>query len=93
VLRQPVYVVAVAAAVVSYAVMSFIMTATPISMHVHDHHTDTQTAWVIQSHLLAMYAPSLVSGRIIGGSACAPAWPRGSRSCSPAWRSRAPGTT
>ena len=66
VLRQPVFVVAVAAAVVSYAVMSFIMTATPISMHVHDHHTDTQTAWVIQSHLLAMYAPSLVSGRIIG---------------------------
>jgi MFS family permease len=46
--------------------MSFIMTATPISMHVHDHHSDTSTAWVIQSHLLAMYAPSLVSGRLIG---------------------------
>ena len=66
VLRQPAYVIAVAAAVTSYAVMSFIMTATPISMHVHDHHSDTQTAWVIQSHLLAMYAPSLVSGRFIG---------------------------
>ena len=66
VVRQPMYVVAVAAAVVSYAVMSFIMTATPISMHVHDHHSDTDTAWVIQSHLLAMYGPSLFSGRLIG---------------------------
>jgi MFS family permease len=45
--------------------MSFIMTATPISMHVHDHHSDTRTAWVIQSHLLAMYAPSLFSGQLI----------------------------
>jgi MFS family permease len=66
VVRQPMFVVAVAAAVVSYAVMSFIMTATPISMHVHDHHSDTDTAWVIQSHLLAMYGPSLFSGRLIG---------------------------
>ena len=65
VVRQPLFVVAVAAAVVSYAVMSFIMTATPISMHVHDHHSDTDTAWVIQSHLLAMYAPSLFSGRLV----------------------------
>jgi MFS family permease len=65
VVRQPLYVVAVAAAVVSYAVMSFIMTATPISMHVHDGHSDTDTAWVIQSHLLAMYGPSLFSGRLI----------------------------
>jgi MFS family permease len=46
-------------------VMSFIMTATPISMHVHDGHSDAATAWVIQSHLLAMYAPSLVSGAFI----------------------------
>jgi MFS family permease len=65
VVRQPLFLVAVAAAVVSYAVMSFIMTATPISMHVHDHHSDTDTAWVIQSHLLAMYGPSLFSGRLI----------------------------
>ena len=66
IVRQPMFLVAVAAAVVSYAVMSFIMTATPISMHVHDHHSDTDTAWVIQSHLLAMYGPSLFSGRLIG---------------------------
>lgn len=65
VIRQPLFLVAVAAAIVSYAVMSFIMTATPISMHVHDHHSDTDTAWVIQSHLLAMYGPSLFSGKLI----------------------------
>jgi MFS family permease len=34
-------------------------------MHVHDRYSDTHTAWVIQSHVLAMYAPSLVSGRLI----------------------------
>lgn len=65
IVRQPTYLLAALAAVVSYAVMSFIMTATPISMHVHDHHSDTATAWVIQSHLLAMYAPSLFSGALI----------------------------
>jgi MFS family permease len=66
IVRQGDYRTAVLAGVVSYAVMSFIMTATPISMHVHDHHSDAATAWVIQSHLLAMYAPSLLSGRLIG---------------------------
>jgi MFS family permease len=65
VVRQPAYLIAVAASVVAYSVMSFIMTATPISMHVHEHHSDTHTAWVIQSHVLAMYGPSLISGRLI----------------------------
>jgi MFS family permease len=66
VVTQPDFLVAVAASMVAYSVMSFIMTATPISMHVHEHHSDIRTAWVIQSHVLAMYAPSLVSGRLIG---------------------------
>ncbi len=65
IVRQPLYLLAVLAGVTSYAGMSFIMTATPISMHVHDHHGDAATAWVIQSHLIAMYAPALVSGRLI----------------------------
>jgi MFS family permease len=58
--------VAVLAALTSYAVMSFIMTATPISMHVVDGHDEVATARVIQVHLLAMYLPSLASGWIIG---------------------------
>lgn len=62
---QPAYRVAVLAALTSYAVMSFIMTATPISMHVIDGYDELATARVIQVHLLAMYLPSLGSGWII----------------------------
>ena len=57
--------IAVLAALASYAVMSFIMTATPISMHVLDLHDEVATKSVIQGHLLAMYLPSLASGWII----------------------------
>jgi MFS family permease len=45
--------------------MSFIMTATPISMHVLDTHSIDDTAFVIQSHVIAMYAPSLVTGFLV----------------------------
>ena len=62
---QPDFRLAVLAALVSYAVMSFIMTATPISMHVVDLHDEVATKQVIQGHLLAMYMPSLASGWII----------------------------
>lgn len=57
--------IAVLASLTSYAVMSFIMTATPISMHVIDLHDEVATKRVIQAHLLAMYLPSLASGWII----------------------------
>jgi MFS family permease len=62
---QPQFRVAVLAALVSYAAMSFIMTATPVSMHVVDGHDELATARVIQAHLLGMYLPSLASGWII----------------------------
>jgi MFS family permease len=45
--------------------MSFIMTATPVSMHVIDNLSIDQTAWVIQSHVLAMFIPSLFTGFLI----------------------------
>jgi MFS family permease len=60
-LRIPDYRLAVLAALSSYAVMSFIMTATPISMHVHDHHSGAVTSSVITAHLLGMYLPSLAT--------------------------------
>ena len=66
---QPAFVIAVLAGVTSFAVMSFVMTATPISMHVHDGMSVTETRQVITAHLLAMYAPSLASGwltRVVG---------------------------
>ena len=49
----------------AYAVMSFVMTAAPISMHNFDHHNVEATTWVIQSHVLAMYLPSLFTGHVI----------------------------
>lgn len=65
VVRQPVYLVAVLGGVVAYGVMTFIMTATPVSMHVIDGHSMEHTAGVVRSHVVAMYAPSLVSGFLI----------------------------
>ncbi|MCK5430615.1 MAG: MFS transporter, partial [Anaerolineales bacterium] len=52
---QPTYMVAVLAGVVSYGVMSFIMTATPVQLHQLDGYSLDATAFVIQSHILAMY--------------------------------------
>lgn len=60
-LRDPKYRVAVLAGLTSYAVMSFIMTATPLSMHVHDGFSTGETTMVITAHLLGMYLPSLAT--------------------------------
>lgn len=62
--RQPSYQVAVLAGVASYGLMSFIMTATPLHMHGSGFSLD-QTAFVIQSHIIAMFLPSLVSGFLV----------------------------
>ncbi|NND44619.1 MAG: MFS transporter [Xanthomonadales bacterium] len=59
ILSAPVAVLAIAAASLAYGVMSFLMTATPISMHSHDGLSLEATKWVIQSHIVAMYLPSL----------------------------------
>lgn len=64
--RNRVFIVAVLGGVVGYGVMTFTMTAAPLSMHVIDGHSLAHTAAVIQAHVLAMYAPSLVTGYFIG---------------------------
>ena len=56
---------AVAAGVVGQGVMTLIMTATPLSMHVMDGFSLADTASVIRNHVLAMYVPSLFSGWLI----------------------------
>lgn len=63
--KQYVFWVAILSASIGYAVMAFIMTATPVSMHVMDGHSLQDTKWVIQSHILAMYVPSIIAGWII----------------------------
>jgi MFS family permease len=57
---------AMAAAITGWLLMSLVMTATPVSMHAVDKLSLADTAFVIQSHIVAMYAPSLVSGYLIG---------------------------
>lgn len=65
ILAQPRYIVAVFSGVVAYGVMSLLMTATPISMHTLHGHSLQSTAWVIQSHVIAMFLPSLITGSLI----------------------------
>ena len=63
--RERAFVVAVVGAAVGHGVMSYVMTAAPLAMHVVDGHSLSHTAAVIQAHVLAMFAPSLVSGPLI----------------------------
>ena len=62
----PVVTAAVLGGMVGQGVMTFVMTATPVSMHVVDGHSLADTANVIRAHVLAMYLPSLFSGVLIG---------------------------
>jgi len=63
--RQPLFVVAVLGGTVGYGLMSLIMTATPLSMHLNDGYSLEKTASVISAHVLGMYVPSLFSGFLI----------------------------
>lgn len=65
VLVNPLIWAAISAAAVGYAVMSFIMTATPLSMTEMAGHDLDDAKRVIQLHIMAMYLPSLVSGWLI----------------------------
>lgn len=53
---------AIAAGITGWLLMTTVMTATPVSMHAMDNLSLGDTAFVIQSHIVAMYAPSLLSG-------------------------------
>jgi hypothetical protein len=60
----PRFVVAVACGVAAYAMMNMIMTSAPLAM-VGCGHTVTDAALGIQWHVMAMYAPSFVTGSLI----------------------------
>jgi MFS family permease len=62
--RQPKYIVAVMAGALSYGVMNFLMTSTPLAMRVCGHPYG-DAAFVISSHVVAMFAPSFVTGALI----------------------------
>ncbi len=64
ILGQPRLVAAVVAGVVSYAMMSLVMTATPLAM-LACNHNDLDAADTIRWHVVAMYGPSFFTGHLI----------------------------
>ncbi|MBX3534711.1 MAG: MFS transporter [Xanthobacteraceae bacterium] len=64
ILRNPRFMLSVVAGVVSYGLMTFVMTAAPLAMVGHGHSVD-HAALGIQWHVLAMFAPSFVTGYFI----------------------------
>lgn len=64
IVRQPIFLAALANNALGYAVMMFVMTATPIAA-VACGHTIGDGAAIIQWHLVGMFAPSLFSARLI----------------------------
>lgn len=64
IIAQPMFVVALLAGMIGYGVMALVMTATPIAM-IDCGFRFTDAAFVIQWHILGMYAPSFVTGSLI----------------------------
>ncbi len=64
IMLQSKWVVAVICGMLGYGVMSFVMTATPLAMK-HHAHDFSDTSFVIQWHVLAMFAPSFFTGSLI----------------------------
>jgi MFS family permease len=62
--RQPVFVVAMLGAMLGYGIMSLVMTATPLAMEVCGQ-PFSNSAFVIQWHVFAMFAPSFFTGALI----------------------------
>lgn len=64
IIRQPRFVVAVVCGVVSYLVMNFLMTAAPLAMRLCGLSQESANLG-LQWHVIAMYAPSFFTGRLI----------------------------
>lgn len=65
IIKQPIFIISISCAAIGYALMSYLMTATPLSMHHIHGHSLEETKWVIQSHIAAMFLPSLVTGWLV----------------------------
>jgi predicted MFS family arabinose efflux permease len=64
IMRQPVFLVATLAAALGYGVMNLLMAATPLAMQVCGFAFE-DTAWVLQWHVIGMFAPGFVTGHLI----------------------------
>lgn len=63
-LRQPTLIAAITAGAIGYGVMVLVMTATPLAMQGCGFNFSS-TASVIQWHVIAMFAPSFITGRLV----------------------------
>ena len=63
-LRQPVFFVALLSASLSYGVMNLLMAATPLAMQTCGL-SFRSTAWVLEWHVIGMFAPGFVTGSLI----------------------------
>jgi len=64
IVRQPTFVVAAMAAALGYGVMNLLMAATPLAMQVCGLPFE-DTAWVLEWHVIGMFAPGFVTGHLI----------------------------
>ena len=62
--RQPAFIVAVLCGMIAYGVMNLLMTTTPLAM-IACEHPFSDAAFVIQWHVVGMFAPSFVTGALI----------------------------
>ena len=69
--RQPVFIVAVLACALGYGVMNLLMAATPIAM-AQCSHPFSNTALVLEWHVLGMFVPSFFTGSLIKRFGCLP---------------------
>ena len=65
IISQPRFLQAVIAAAFAYAIMSFLMTATPMSMYIMEKMSLHKTGLVLQFHVVGMFLPSLITGYLI----------------------------
>ncbi len=64
IVRQPVFVVAALSAALGYGIMNLLMTATPLAMSFCSH-PFSAAAFVIEWHVVGMYAPGFFTGSLI----------------------------
>jgi MFS family permease len=65
IVKQPLFLIALSSSAIGYMIMSYIMTASPLSMHEFRGYDLESVKWVIQSHIIAMYIPSLISAALL----------------------------
>ena len=64
IMRQPKFIAAAGSSMIGYGIMALLMTATPLAMIACDHPVD-DAGFVIQWHVVGMFAPSFFTGHLI----------------------------